>query len=258
MPYELKHTYKNFHSDSSIDFKGTPTTIGYEPNYPIQGVGNDNRIGLKFTSSSFVIDFLLTIPSQAYPFIPEVESANLIKSCGGSINTGTGVISSTTDSVLTFKPALEWFANFRFFVVRCDPTYVFRASGSTSTTDNYVHWFLKEFAYIYKDGSDVEHYTNQMSLLRESTEDTGQFSILYDKQFKLSNKKDMYHFNKSFKYVTKFNFKEPTSLAPSNYTYHFFIIPPLASEDYSTSLQQHTGDIPVTWQGVIKMNYTDF
>lgn len=254
MPFELKHTYQNFTSGSNLKFKDTTTAYGFLPLYPGQGVTSAQRIGLKCTSTSMLLDMIVQIQSQEYPFSVQTDTTDVIKTCTGSIASGTGVISSTSDVLTSFKPSMSWFANYRLFVVKCKPDFVF-GNGVDPAAPNYVEWFKKNFVY-YSTDTD---YSNQQLILRESSDDTGQFTILYDHQFKLSDRKPVYHYHNSFKFRQQFNFinnsTDPDD--PTNVAYHFFIIPPLSYPDYSYTLQALTGACITTANGVLKFSYSD-
>lgn len=252
---ELKHTYKNFTSASALKFKDTTTAYGFLPTYPGQGVTSSQRIGLKCNSTSMLLDMLIQIRTNEYPFGVLTSVSNVVQSVNGTFASGTGSITSSGNQFSSYKPNLPWFANYRIFVVKCKPDFIF-GNGVDPDVPNYVEWFKKNYVYH----STSTDFSNQQLVMRESTDDTGQFSILYDHQFKLSDKKPVYHFNNSFKFKQQFNFtnEDTDTDAPTNVAYHFFIIPPLSIADYSYSLQTYTGAITTTAVGVLKLSYVDF
>lgn len=252
---ELKHTYNNFASGSALKFKDTTTAFGFKPVYPGQGVSSSQRIGLKCTSTSMLVDLLFQIQTNEYPLGVLTSTSNVIQSVDGTWASGAGSIISSNNRINTYKPDMSWFANFRLFVVKCKPDFIF-GNGVDPDTPNYVEWFKKNYVYY----STSSEFSNQQLVMRESTDDTGQFSILYDHQFKLSDKKTIYHFNNSFKYKQSFNFtnEDTDADAPTNVSYHFFVLPPLSQFDYSYSLATHAGAITVACNGVFKLSYVDF
>lgn len=251
---ELKHTYHNFNSASQLTFMHTPSAFGFKPLYPSQGVTSSQRIGLKCTSTSMLLDMALQIRSQEYPFSVMTDTTDVIKTCSGTIANGNGAIVSTSDTLTSFKPSMPWFANYRMFVVKCKPDFVF-GNGTDPANPNYIEWFKKNFVYY----ATLE-FSNQQLILRESTDDTGQFTILYDHQFKLSDRKPVYHFHNSFKIKQQFCFtnEDTDNDEPTNVAYHFFIIPPLTYFDYAYTLNATVSSGITSCNGVLKLSYTDF
>lgn len=246
MPYELKHTYTNIES-SAIHFKTTPVGLVFNSVYPTSGTDQDERVGNKINLTSFVLDGFLNIVETSYPFRLQTDTTDVIKSCGGTIGTGSGVISSTTDTLPTFKFPQPWYAKFRFILIKHKPDYV--------VTDA-VAWFKKNFVYM----ATTPTYSNQCKVLRESTEDTGKFSIISDTMHKLSltsNNKHIVFTHKLFNQTM--TFKDSTTITPSNLQYTFMIIPPLSHYDRSHSITDFPDDnVDVEFTCNLKLNYKDF
>lgn len=252
---ELKHTYHNFNSVGALKFKTTSTSFGFKPLYPSQGVTSSQRIGLKCTSTSMLLDMAVQIQSQEYPFSVLTDTTGVITECNGTIANGSGAIVSSSDILTSYKPSMPWFANYRMFVVKCKPDFIF-GDGTDPDIPDYIQWFKKNFVYY----ANSNEFSNQQLIMRESTEDTGQFTILYDHQFKLSDRKPVYHYHNSFKIKQQFVFtnEDADNDAPTNVAYHFFIIPPLTYFDYSFTLNALVGSCITSCNGVLKLSYTDF
>ena len=103
-------------------------------------------------------------------------------------------------------------------------------------------------------------YSNQCKVLRESTEDTGKFTIVSDTMHKLSLASNNKHLVFSHKlYNQTMIFKDSTIITPSNLQYTFMIIPPLSHYDRSHSITDFIDDdVDVEFTCNLKLNYKDF
>lgn len=245
--FELKHTYTNIY-DESMHFKTTPVGKIFTCTYPSQGTDQDDRIGNKINLTSLVLDGYISITGNSYPFRLQTDPIDMLDSVSGTFANGTGTIASTYNSTAVFKFPQAWYAKFRIFLVKYKPGYVIT---------NPVAWFKKNFIYYDEAGTT---YSNQCAILRESTEDTGKFSILSDFTVKLSLGSNSKH----IKHVTKLNrtlvtFKDSASDTPTNLAYAYLIVPPLSQFDYSHSITDFPDtDISVASAFNLKLNYVDF
>ena len=246
MPFELKHIYTNICS-SAIHFKTHPVGLVFNSNYPTSGTDQDERVGNKINLTSFVIDGFFNIVENSYPFRMETDTTDLISICGGTLASGNGVISSSTQTLPSWKMPQPWYAKFRFIIIKHKPDY---------TVTNPVAWFKKNFVYM----ATTPTYSNQCKILRESTEDTGKFSIIHDSMHKLSLSSNNKHISFSYKLANvSVNFKDSTTITPSNVQYTFMVIPPLSHYDRSHSITDFIdADVDVEFTCNLKLIYKDF
>lgn len=251
VPIEKKHTYQNF--SATIGYRNTFTSAAVSPKYPDIGMGTQDRIGDKISPSSLVLDFSIQHESTfGAPFKRSESNYDVCKSVSGTFTNGTGTVTSTSTPLYVSKPFYPWSSNFRLFVVETEADFVF-GSGT-----DYIQWFKNNWVYYGASGAPV--YTNQSVIMRESTDDTGQFKIIFDHQFKLSSSKPIYNFNKTIPLKGQFTFTAATGDVPSSKQYFVIIIPPLSQYDFDTTLLDYNGNsgaITARWVGVFKLNYTD-
>jgi len=251
MPYELKHIYNNI-STSDIKFKGTPVGYVFHPEYPVQGTDQDDRIGNKINLTSMVLDGFLTIVETHYPFRLETDVTNVITTVGGTLASGSGTISSSTAPQTIFKFPQNWYAKFRLILIKHKPDYV---------VTNSVAWFKKNFVYLVETGDVYTGtYSNQTKVLRESTADTGKFTIVSDTIHKLSLTSNSKHLKQTHKLnKAQASFVSGSIDTPSNLQYTYMVIPPLSHHDYSHLITDFpNNDVDVELVANLKLNFSDF
>lgn len=257
LPIEKKHIYNNFGVYFNYNSATSNPAQLLVPYYPSQqGNAVNQRVGDKIAMNNFILDFVIQHSvSLDYPFIPDLyEQGNVVTSVSGTFTSGSGVISSTNNALNNYKTPVPWFANFRLFLIEHDDIL------TLDTAAECVTWFKDNFV-PYKTVSGTYQWTNQCPILRETTEDTGTYKILYDHSFKLTSTKGAYHFSKTFTVKNHLSFTEssPTQIPPTNKLFKFIIIGPLSQLDYSPAIKEGyaTGDVRVDLSGVIKTNYID-
>lgn len=252
IPIEKKHTYNNMLN--SLTYNGTSSVPAmlFKPVYPVtQGVTSSQRVGDKIAPSAFVLDFILQhMTGVDYPMLPDAFTPGQTYSTSGTFASGTGTITSTGHDLNGFKPVVPWHANFRLLFVK------HQSILSLDTPAQCVTWFKDNFVpYTTSD----PQWSNQCPLLRETTDDTGTFDILYDHNFRLSSTKSTYHFSHTFPFKGQMQFDPADPSTPTNYEYKFIILGPLSvlDADYSIKSSYGVNNVTATMFGVLKMNYID-
>ena len=208
---EQKHIYNNtsqiingiFRADTNISNQVNPNIVYVaRPNYPIQGVEDNQRIGRKITSTSLVIEGFINL----FNFSPaSTEDPSLYEVFNEYI----------TDSSQT-EPLVRETVNFlcatiRQFVVEVDTEFVLGLTDE-QIKRKFLSWFHD--LVIYTDnGTQV---SNQTFVKRESTSYTGQFRILHDTHYTLSQKRPSVHFQLNIKYQRDLNFDGTGASLPTN------------------------------------------
>ena len=255
IPIEKKHTYNNFSQTFTYGLSTAACCMIFKPTWPTtQGLTSSQRIGDKISPSSMVLDFQLQhATSQGTPFVNETFGMGYTYS--GTLTNGTGSI-STPNTFTGYKPNHDWISHFRLFLLSYEDNMPFDTAAFAKS------WYEDNFVpYVYPSDEPVVEgkWTNQIDLLRETTDDTGQFSILFDHKFTLSNRKSIYHFSKTFPLKGTVNFETPLSTEPTNRRYVFILFGPLNYFDFDYSMYPEfsVSGVQVTGRGVLKLNYID-
>ena len=240
---------------NSLTYNGTSSVPAmlFKPVYPVtQGVTSSQRIGDRISPSSLVLDFIMQhTVGLDYPFWPDLFSqGNAVSSVSGTFTNGTGTVTSTNNALNSFKPVVPWHAVFRLMLVKHDEIL------SLDTPTQCVTWFKDNFV-PYR--TDSPTWSIQCPMLRETTDDTGTFSILYDHTFKLSSSKPNYHFSHTFPFKGSMAFDPDDPSKPTNTQYKFIIFGPMSYLDADYSIKEFMGvnNVSASMQGVLKMNYID-
>lgn len=93
---------------------------------------------------------------------------------------------------------LKW--NFRLMAVQF-PDANFSTDGSSDLQNTVSEWYRNNYIYYRRVGTGGANYapfqSNWMNKMRESTNDTGKFKILYDKKFTLGKEQTTHQFELS-------------------------------------------------------------
>lgn len=266
---ENKHTYKNV--DSTID--GNPlapnqTSVRqeqtvfryYAPAYPIQGDDDNDRIGKKIMTTSIVSEgFLELRTGNAQNTLGDVYDgfiSELIQVGGWGQNYEVNPMNWPLD------------ISVRHMFVEFDRTLLGPEVSQALSPQNLRDWFRSLFV---QTGTDVMP-SNRMEVLRESTDDTGKFKILYDKVHHLSFDHPQIHYKVNIPYKRTLNFGTTDVMSsPTNHSliYEIFIGPTNIYTDYgSRAFGDHllatsaaeANFMPrlIHISHMIKMNYVDF
>lgn len=208
---EQKHIYNNtsqllngiFRVDTNISNQVNPNIVYVtRPSYPIQGVEDNQRIGRKITSTSLVIEGFINL----FNFAPaSTEDPSLFEVFNEYI----------TDSSQT-EPLVREAVNFmrvsiRQFIVEVDTEFVLGLTDE-QVKRKFLSWFHE--LCVYTDvGTQV---SNQTLVKRESTSYTGQFKILMDKHYTISQKAPSVHFQHNIIYKRDLNFDGTGASLPTN------------------------------------------
>lgn len=209
---EQKHIYNNtsqiingiFREDTNITNENINANIVYvtRPSYPIQGVEDNQRIGRKITSTSLVIEGFIHLfnwapASTEDPSMYEVFNEYITES-------------SQTEPLIRETVNLMR-ASIRQFVVEVDTDFVIGLTDD-QIKRKFLSWFHE--LVVYTDtGTQV---SNRTFVKRESTSYTGQFRILHDTQYILSQKSPNVHFQLNIPYKRDLNFDGIGASLPTN------------------------------------------
>lgn len=261
MPYktivvEKKHTYQNFDLPFNYGIATTDSCVVFKPKYPeTQGVTVSSRIGDKITPTSMVLDMVVQ-----HPYLQGSPFSNETYSIGYSYSTSTNSVPNTLTG---YKPNHDWFSQFRLFLITVDPDSILAETSALAKV-----WFQENFVpYVYPDDEPVVvgQWNNQTDLKRESTEDTGNFQILWEHKFTLTNKHPSQHIVHTFPMKGVLTFPNPADdpaadqTVPSNRKYLFILMGPLNYINFDYSLMQEfsTTGVQASAKGVLKLNYMD-
>lgn len=210
---EQKHIYNNsqqilsgiFRSGTNISNNDINPNIVYvtRPTYPIQGVEDNQRIGRKITSTSVVIEGYISL------FNHDTE----VQNSPGAYEVFNEWVTSTKATRPLNEPCVNLLkVGVRQFIIEVDPDFV---AGLTPA--DLQHKFLRWFndLVIYTDSSSTQ-VANSTFVKRESTSYTGQFKILLDKHYILSQKSPQVHFQHTINYKRDLNFDGTGSPLPTN------------------------------------------
>lgn len=253
LPIEKKHTYNNMLKNLTYNGNTAVPALLFTPTYPsTQGTTSSQRIGDRIDPSSLVLDFVMQHTTGLdYPFWPDLyDQGNVVTSVSGTFTNGTGSITSSNNALQNYKPVVPWHATFRLMLIKHDDIL------ALDTADDCVDWFEANFVPYRTDPSI---WSVQCPLLRETTDDTGTFSIVYDHVFKLTSSKPNYHFSHTFPLKGHMAFNPTSPAKPTNVRYTFVIFGPMSYLDTDYSIKQFMGvnNVTASMSGVLKMNYID-
>lgn len=216
MPYsakiEQKHTYQNsvhtlsgiFRANSNISNDDVSDKICYfsRPYYPIQGVEDNQRIGRKITSTSLIIEGHI----QLFNYSPaSTDALSAFEVFNDWVTETSAAQPLNRETVNPFKVGI------RQFVVEVDTEFVLGLTDE-QIRRKFLSWFHE--LCIYVDNST--QVSNSTFVKRESTSYTGQFKILLDKHYILSQKSQDVHFQYSINYKRDLNFDGTGASLPTN------------------------------------------
>lgn len=241
IPVESKHTYQSYNvliagvsSDSAQaqqHFNGNrPLINGLYPLYPRMGVDENQRIGRKIRTESLVSEFFINLYNTL-----DNENLNTIYDYYAYNNSDTQqeITSQVSPQQAPFNTnEQDLDVSIRHFIVEFDRDFVTNFNVNDGITfSRLFDWFyqLNVFTGTYN------MHSNRQQVKRESTEYTGNYSILYDKMIHLSLHKPIYHGNVSIPYVRHLTFDGEASDYPSNkVVVQFFIGPTNIYIDYGS------------------------
>jgi len=208
---EQKHIYNNtsqiingiFRVDTNISNQVNPNIVYVaRPVYPIQGVEDNQRIGRKITSTSLVIEGFISL----FNFAPaSTEDPSLYEVFNEYITASSQTEPLVRETVNLLRVSI------RQFIVEVDTEFVLGLTEE-QIKRKFLSWFHD--LVIYTDnGTQV---SNRTFVKRESTSYTGQFKILRDTQYVLSQKNPTVHFQLNVKYKRDLNFDGTGASLPTN------------------------------------------
>lgn len=209
---EQKHTYNNsaqllsglFRVDTNITNENVNPNIVYvtRPYYPIQGIEDNQRIGRKITSTSLVMEGFV----QLYNYSPSTtENPSAFEVFNEYITETQATQPLDSATVNPFKVSI------RQFVVEVEQEFVLGLTDE-QIKRKFLSWFHE--LNVYTDTST--NISNQTFVKRESTSYTGQFRILLDKHYILSQKSPSVHYQYNVNYKRDLNFDGTGSSLPTN------------------------------------------
>ena len=222
---------------NSVDFY--PQLVINMPNYPITGTDENNRVGRKIQTTSIMSEGYIRLNNQTgvrvdalNSFVPiwrafyerQREDSNYQipgylgrKALAMDQNPPQTSPSGNSDGGYYFNPLIENFdVSIRHFVVE------FKDVGLTTLDNNelndYLRLWYKQLVIQITQGTDYNANpdpSNSMQILRESTEFTGQFRILYDKTHHLTKSNQTIHYSYTIPYKRHLNFDAAGSVIPT-------------------------------------------
>lgn len=266
---EQKHTYKNYKQILSGIFKsGVNITnentsnriVSYcSPTYPIQGVEDNQRIGRKITALSLTIEGNI----QLFNYSPASEQVlSAYEVFNDWVNETSVTQPLNKETVNLFKVGV------RQLVVEFDTEFV----QGDKTEDELRREFLKWFHELVIYTDDTTQVSNSTFVKRESTSYTGQFKILHDKHYILSQKSPDVHFQYSINYHRDLNFDGTGASLPTNKVVYLLTFGPTHfKKDYynfgfGQYMSDNSSDLPASNEQFyvahvtsnMKLNYLDF
>lgn len=271
---EKKHTYKSYNAlicgvttDSQVAQThynyDRPLITGDHPNYPVTGTDENNRIGRKIRTESLVSEFFINLYNTM-----DNDNFNTIYDYFTYSNSDTQ--QSITDEVSpqqapfnTNEQNLD--ISIRHFIIEFDRDFLgFYDPLQEDAFYKYFDWFYQKNIFT----GNYNMHSNRQQVMRESTEYTGNYNVLYDKMIHLSLARPLYHGNVSIPYVRNLSFDGVGSELPSNkVVMQFFIGPTNPMIDYGNfNLGQFiTNNAPdggpnlilAELSNTLKLNYTD-
>lgn len=264
---EQKHTYNNtvqllsgiFKANVNISNNNISDKICYfsRPYYPIQGVEDNQRIGRKITSTSLVIEGFINL----FNYSPSAQDAlSAFEVFNDWVNETSVTQPLNEETVNQFKVGI------RQFVVEVDTEFVLGLTDE-QIRRKFLSWFHELSVYV-DIGSQV---SNSTLVKRESTSYTGQFKILMDKHYILSQKSPQVHFQHTINYKRDLNFDGTGSSLPTNKVVFLVTIGPsnIDMDYYNYGFGRYmitnSGDLPASTEDFrvayctsnIKLNYLD-
>lgn len=208
---EQKHIYNNtsqilngiFRADTNISNQVNPNIVYVaRPSYPIQGVEDNQRIGRKITPTSLTIEGFVNL----FNFSPaSTEDPSLFEVFNEYITDSSQTEPLVRETVNLLRVSI------RQFVVEVDTEFVLGLTEE-QIKRKFLSWFHE--LVVYTDiGTQV---SNQTFVKRESTSYTGQFRILHDTHFTLSQKSPSFHFKLNIPYKRDLNFDGTGASLPTN------------------------------------------
>ncbi len=194
VPIENKHLYT--HWEEELDFNNA--AVNYiDPNavhdhiltFPIQGTDEDQRIGNKISNVQLRLEYNINLLNNKQLLVP---------------------------STLTTEINEFLFYKVRIMVIDIpdSPTVLNQAAATDFYNDIYTYF------NNYQDSS-----THQSSL-RESSDYTNQFSILFDRKLTLSYRNPTIHQVANIKLSSCLKFPSSGEIVPERHQYHIFFIKP--------------------------------
>lgn len=220
---EQKHIYNNtsqiingiFREDTNISNQVNPNIVYVaRPAYPIQGVEDNQRIGRKITSTSLVMEGWIHLfnwepASTEDPSMYEIFN--------------TYIIESANTQPLIRETVNHMAVSIRQFVVEVDTEFVLGLTNE-QIHRKFLSWFHE--LCVYTDtGTQV---SNQTFVKRESTSYTGQFRILHDARYTLTQKTPNVHFQLNISYKRDLNFDGTGASLPTNKVVYLLTFGPTA------------------------------
>lgn len=233
---EDKHTYNStntpifgcrsdsFFPTNNNDVANQRTIIKYiEPTYPVTGTDESNRIGRKIYSSSLSTEGFIklynTIDNQNINTVYDVYTFH-------NSDELTALNSQVTPQSAPFntnEQALD--VSIRHMIVEFD----------IESCDVPVTYMFSWFFGSYVQTGSYNLPSNRTQMLRESTQYTGQFNILWDKVHHLTLSNPIVHYKETIPYKRTMNFDGTGSGAPTGKkVYELFIGPMNIYTDYGS------------------------
>lgn len=179
----------------------------------------------------------------------------------GGVGSGSIDDQEVSNSIITYQDnrlGYSQWAKFRIMIVRFDD-FDWPDSNPIGTLKNYFRdWFNKtyvpNFIVPITAGAEQQYASlfatsNQAKMLRESTEYTGKFKILYDEVFTLGDKDPMKHIEINLNPKKNLTFDKDGNITNNDWNNVFgFILPPAL---YGTDID------PITYRELMKQETTE-
>ena len=235
---EDKHTYNssnfvvygarfdNQASNINNDFNNNRGLVKYmSPTYPSNGTDENNRIGRKIYTSSLCTEGFIKLYN-----VMDNTNVNTIYDVYTYHNSDeytllAGAVSPQSAPFNTNEQNLD--VSIRHMIVAFD----IENKTDLELSQYLYDWFTK----IYIQTGTYNLSSNRTQMLRESTQYTGEFRILFDKVHHLTLKNPIVHYKEVLPYKKTFNFDGTGNLQPTNKkVYELFIGPTNIYIDYGS------------------------
>lgn len=264
---EQKHTYQNseqllsgvFYESTNVSNDNVSDKICYfsRPYYPIQGVEENQRIGRKITPINLVIEGHL----QLFNFVPAGQDAlSAFEVFSDWVKETYAGITLNKETVNLFKVSV------RQLVVEFDTEFILGLTDE-QIRRKFLSWFHALSVYV----DTTTQVSNMTFVKRESTSYTGQFKILLDKHYTLSQKSPDVHFQYNIPYKRELNFDGTGATFPTNKVVFLMTFGPTHflmdyfNYGFGQFMKVSSADLPATTEDFrvahctsnIKLNYID-
>lgn len=233
IPVEEKHIYSHLDTPLFGNIRTgniiapTGTFRWHNPVLPVQGTGQDQRIGRKIRTMNVVVEGYITLDNRSDPNgVP----------AGGNPGYWYYYNGFYEDFIEDFENTRIPFRNLSLTIPIRHMVVEFKDEDFYEGTDQEKSTYLTEWyknLVIQTNNVSTDYPSVQQSVLRESTPYTGRFTVLKDVIYWIDNvEKTQVHFNYTLPYNKVVNFEADGSDATNSHLYFLFIGPTNPLFDY--------------------------